>query len=221
MANLQITPVEYNPEQINKIVLTNVVKMITNRGLLLKNKLDENIKKLTETSAPNNIYKIKLDKQIVDESLPEFDGKTLNIAMINQDIKTINKAHPMISFLLQNKNNQKMLIVKSINDKSKYSLKQDYPHTEIFEECNLMVDMVTLFNIPTHIPLSQEESDAVIREYATLKKQQIPRIADSEPIACYYNLYPGQVVRILRPNGVTGFTVFYRITIKDTTLGKS
>lgn len=221
MANLQLTSIEYNHEQVHKIVLTNVVKMLTNRGLLSKNKMDENIKKLTEAGSLNNIYKIKLDNPIVDDLMPEFDGKTLYMAMFDQDIKTINKSHPMINFLLQNKNNQKILIVKSINDKSKYNLKQDYPHTEVFEEGNLMTDMVELFNIPTHVPLSQEESEAVIREYATHKKQQLPRILDSEPMGCYFNLQPGQVVRILRPSGVTGFTVSYRITIKDTTLGKT
>lgn len=214
MSNLQTTPIKYNSEQINKIVLTNVVKMITNRGLLLKANIDNNIDKLIKKESLNNTYEIKLDNPIIDDADDKFNGKILHVAIFDQEIKTINNSNPMIKFIEQHKNYQKIIILKSISAKPKFTIKQKYPHTEIFEEGNLMLDMAESFNIPKHIPLSQEESDMVIKEYASQKKQ-IPKILDTDPMGCYYNLQPGQIVRILRPSEVTGYSVYYRLTVKD------
>jgi DNA-directed RNA polymerase subunit H (RpoH/RPB5) len=102
--------------------------------------------------------------------------------------------------------------MKTINEKSKYLLKQNH-YTEIFSEGNLMHNLIDWFGNPTHIPLSQKEGEIVMKEYMAAKCN-ISKILDSEPTACYYNLHPGQIVKILRPD----FTIFYRITVKDNVL---
>jgi DNA-directed RNA polymerase subunit H (RpoH/RPB5) len=214
MSNLQITPIEYNSEQKTKIVLTNIIKMMTNRGLMSREKIDDNIDKFTNKDSLNNTYTMTLSEPIIDVNNPDFDGKKLNIMFVDQKITTINKSHPMINFIVQNKNTQKILVIKSINNKSKFTLKQSYPHTEIFNESDLMMDIVTWFGISEHIPLSQEEGERVLNEYRA-KKKDMPKIHDTEQMACYYNLQPGQIVKIIRSSENTGFTFYYRITVKN------
>jgi len=215
MSNPQIIPIEYNSEQITKIVLTNIVKMMSSRGLILPDKLNDKIDKLINTNSLDNIYSITLDNPIINESDPDFDGSILHIALIDQKITTLNKAHPMMNFINQNKHNQKMLVMKTINEKSKYLLKQNN-NTEIFSEVDLMDDLINWLGVPVHIPLSQKEGESVMNEYLATKSN-MSKILDTEPVACYYNLRPGQVVKILRSD----FTIFYRITVKNNVLAEN
>jgi DNA-directed RNA polymerase subunit H (RpoH/RPB5) len=215
MSNPQITPIEYSSEQITKIVLTNIVKMMSSRGLISPDKLNDKINELINTNSLDNIYSIALDNPIINESDPYFNGSILHIALIDQKITTLNKAHPMMKFINQNKHNQKLLVMKTINEKSKYLLKQNN-NTEIFSEINLMDDLINWLGMPTHIPLSQKEGENVMNEYMATKSN-MSKILDTEPAACYFNLRPGQVVKILRSD----FTIFYRMTVKNNVLAEN
>lgn len=203
----QLIPIEANSEYIKNSVLTNAMKMLTERKLLLKENLDKNIKKITSFQTDDFIYKIPLE-----DNIPK-DHPHIIIKILNQKITAVNRASSIGEFLHQYKHEQKIVIVKSINNKARQFVVNSYPYTELFLEKELMINIIEHISVPKHEVLSNEEAESLIEAYNT-RKRDMPKIFTTDPIARYYNMQAGQICRILRPSETAGLVPFYRLVIK-------
>lgn len=106
-----------------------------------------------------------------------------------------------------------LVIVKgSMTPSAKKALTEEHHEISIqaFMENELVVNITQHEMVPKHEPMTTAEKKELLKRYK-LTENQLPRIKLSDPVAKYYGLRRGQVVRIMRPSPTAGRYVTYRL----------
>jgi DNA-directed RNA polymerase I, II, and III subunit RPABC1 len=89
----------------------------------------------------------------------------------------------------------------------------EYPIvTEFFHLDELIVNITKHELVPEHCPLSKTEKTQLMERYK-VSEAQLPRIQQNDPVARYFGLAPGDVVKITRPSETAGRYITYRICV--------
>lgn len=83
---------------------------------------------------------------------------------------------------------------------------------EMWRESDLLVDITEHELVPTHQVLDETAKKELLARYR-LKPGQLPRIQHKDPVARYYGMEKGQVVKITRDSETAGRYITYRICV--------
>jgi DNA-directed RNA polymerase I, II, and III subunit RPABC1 len=105
-----------------------------------------------------------------------------------------------------------LVVKKEITSYAKNVMAQCQPHKvmEQFAEGELIVNITKHVLVPKHVVLTSEQKLTLLKKYK-LKASQLPRIQVIDPVARYFGLSRGTVVKIIRPSETAGRYVTYRL----------
>ncbi|KAH8090947.1 DNA-directed RNA polymerase I [Filobasidium floriforme] len=105
-----------------------------------------------------------------------------------------------------------MLYRKKLTPSAKKTIQElqgDYKIEE-YAEADLVVNITKHFLVPKHTIMSDKDKKDLLNRYR-LKDTQLPRIQLSDPVARYYGLLRGQVMKIDRESETAGRYITYRV----------
>ena len=85
-------------------------------------------------------------------------------------------------------------------------------NVEIFKQDELQFNIMEHLYVPKHSVLSKTEKKSLLCKYR-LRDHQLPKILVSDPVAKYYGVKKGHIVKIIRSSETAGKYVTYRIAI--------
>jgi DNA-directed RNA polymerase subunit H (RpoH/RPB5) len=191
--------VEYDTSEKTQIILLNVCKMVKDRGLIKDyNKLYNLI-----TNIGDNL-----------EVGINYENNNIAIKIIYNNINTIKDSNDIENFLDKYNKHSKFIIISSLSKKA-YKQLEEYPTTYIFQEIELMVNILEHDLQPKFRLLSAKEVEEYFNSY-TNKIRDMPKILDSDPVARYFGAKVKDIFEIVRPSTTTCESIIYRIVVPGT-----
>ena len=186
--------VEYNTAEINKIVLTNTLKMLERRNKIKSWEVE--LPKLGNDFTSKSIFTIEL-----------ADKTSLSINLVNAKLTSIVQKTPLDDYLSNNIDIHKIVICKEVAKKVVKQIVSEYSNAEFFFESEMMEDLPSKSFMPEHQILNSEEKAELLSKFS---EGELAKILLTDMMVRYYGAKIGDIFRIIRPSMTSGKNVFYR-----------
>ncbi|KAK6235796.1 hypothetical protein QUC31_019535 [Theobroma cacao] len=107
-----------------------------------------------------------------------------------------------------------LVVQKALTAPAKAAINEinSYFHMDVFEEAELLTNITEHMFVPKHTVLTDQEKKKLLEKYR-VKETQLPRILVSDPVARYYGMKHGQVVKITRESVTADTYDTYRYAV--------
>ena len=208
----ELLPIEKSIHQQLSDVKTTIIKIFINRGFINVGNREKYITKLIKNENDDMEYIFEVDNE--KNYNTTIKNKKVYIKFFDYKISSINKTSPIGEFISKYDKEYKFLVVQDINSKSENSIEAYETQVEIFKFNKIQSDITEHDLVPLHIVLSKEKGDEVLESYRA-RKRDMPLIRTNDPVAKYYSMKPGEIVKIVRPSPITCESISYRLVIKS------
>jgi DNA-directed RNA polymerase subunit H (RpoH/RPB5) len=205
-----LTPLKKTAGQTMNQILTNIVIMLSHRGLIDEKDIEKITDKITAKHTDDMMY-------MIDTKKGQYPVKFIPVV-----ITTIKKPSVIVDFLTAHPKGG-LIVVKEIKQNAHTKLYRLYPLFEIFSEDELMINLKYRIDAPSDyykiIDSLDEDYEKKIEEflkdYNSKTRKKLPVIKEFDPLAKYLFSRPGDVIKIIRHSSVSMKTPYYRFVVKS------
>ena len=190
--------VEYDELEKKHLIIENWIKMLLNRKWIIGD-LNEYLEYAKNKLNDYDITSIK------------YQDKKYVIKLVLRKLNTIKNVDDIEDFINKYKKIYKFFVMSCAPTKVHKQL-LEYESTEVFNDEELIINVVDNVLVPEHILLSDDDAKQYMKEYK-LTKINLMKILSTDPIARYYNIKPGNIVKIIRPSITAGEEIGLRICV--------
>jgi|GEM_PF-1471742 len=178
-----------------KIILNNVLLMLSNRMFIAKNgektslmNYEEAVRSVSDKG--DNTFLVKAN-----------NGEIYAIRIIFQKISATGKQSAINDFIKEYTSQKKIIIANDYNNKIlDYVSKQGI---QIFRENIMLEDLISHYYQPKFELMTPTEAEDYKREY-NVDDYGIKKMMKSDPVARYFGLKKGDLIKIIRPSPLSG-----------------
>lgn len=200
--NKSIIPIYKSEPTKTKIIIENVVKMLSKRIYIDSNKKKNQL--LDFDKSMENIEN-RGDHTYIIEAL---NGDKYALKIIFQKISATGKQSILHDFLTDYVQYKRIIVAKEFNNKISEFVTRN--KSQIFSENIMLEDMIENIYQPKFELLDPEEMDLMRKEYNT-SDYTTSKILQTDPVTKYFDLKKGDIIRIIRPSPTSGESVSYRV----------
>jgi len=188
---------EYDINEKTQIILMNISKMLKDRNIIKNHQsFYDTIKNINDTLEVNSNY----------------ENNNIAIKIIYNNINTIKDHNEIENFLDKYNKYHKFFVVTSLSKKA-YKQFDEFPQTEVFQEIELMVNILEHDLQPKFRLLNKKEVEEYFASFQN-KKREMPRILDSDPVSRYFGAKNGDIIEITRPSVTSIDAITFRIVVQ-------
>eukprot|EP00924_Labyrinthula_sp_SR-Ha-C_P013809 maker-scaffold_5-snap-gene-14.0-mRNA-1 protein AED:0.01 eAED:0.01 QI:222/1/1/1/1/1/2/22/209 len=203
------TTSEKEVAQVYRVFKT-IMKMLSNRKYLVpEHEKDISLQEFKEKfGSPLNRTLLTYEAQKIED--PE---DKITVFFPDDEKVGVKPIREYIDYMSSGKLTRGILVcATSITPLAKQALQELKPKyiMEYFLESELLIDITEHELVPKHEVLTKTQKDQLLEGYK-IKPEQLPRMKIDDPVARYFGLQYGEVVKIIRPSETAGRYVTYRI----------
>lgn len=191
--------------ELELAALTTLLKMIARRAGEQADHLNDAelaaFHEKHEAAAKALPHSLQKEYRLGPEDAPHF------VKFVDQKLTSIKNSKEITNFLDAHREHRVILVIRDWILKT-VKVFIEYPGVEVFQLLELQVD-VTEHLFQPYFQVIRDKAE-LVAAHDNIKLSSYPKLRQYDPIARYYGLQPGDVIRVRRPSIISGYCIIYR-----------